>query len=191
MTSARRFVFSLAAAAAASMVVTLPAQSQAPATAAAAKELAGLLAAKKLEAFAARAPDEPGRFVAAFLVPDVQLLAVSGLHGRSLDAEYYLHQKDYRTAYMDLSASMLVKERVIIDDAMANGLVSLPGRSLAHDGWILDGKRQTFDGEFSDPRRKNQKKIPQDEYMKAFGDAEGHYAKIIGILVAELKKAVD
>ena len=75
-------------------LIVLPAQSQAPATGAGAKELAGLLQAKKLEAIAARMPGESGRFVAVLLIPNVQLLAVSALHTRPMDPEYYLYNKD-------------------------------------------------------------------------------------------------
>jgi hypothetical protein len=189
MTGSRRIGPALAGALIA-LAVSQPAQSQAPAsaTAATAKELAALLGEKKFEAFAARVPGETGRFVGAFIVPGVQLLVVSGLHGRSLDAEYYLYNKDFKSAYMDLSASMLVKERVVIDDAMADGLVMLPGKSLAHDSFVRDGARQLFDGDFADPRRKNQKKISKDDYEKAFAEAEAHYTKCLGILIAELKK---
>jgi hypothetical protein len=190
MKDRRRFVLTLLLCAVAQSVA-VPAQSQAPAaapTAAAAKELSSLLTGRKLEAFVARIPGESGRFVATFLVPNVQLLVVSGLHSRPLDAEYYLYNKDFKTAYMDLSASMLVKERLVIDDSMADGLVSLPGKSLAHDSCVKDGARRVFDGDFADPRRRNQKKIPQDEYMKNFSEAEQQYTKLLEILIAELKK---
>jgi hypothetical protein len=170
-------------------VAALPAQSQAPATAAKAKELAGLLQAKKLEAIAARVPGDSGRYVAALLIPNIQLLTVTALHGRPMDTEYYLYNKDFKTAYIDLNSSSLVTERIVVDDALGDGLVALPGKSLAHDAIVKGSSRQIFDGDFADPRRKNQKKISQDDYMKAFGEAEQQYLKVLGILIDELKKA--
>ena len=166
----------------------VPAQSQAPATGAAAKELASLLQAKKLEAIAARMPGEAGRFVAGLLVPNIQMIVISALHTRPMDTEYYLYNKDFKTAYMDLNSSALSTERIVIDDAMADGLIALPGKNLAHDSFVKDTTRQIFDGSFADPRKRNDKRIPQDAYMKAFAEAEGQYAKILAVLVAELKK---
>ena len=46
-----------------------------------------------------------------------------------------------------------------------------------------------FDGDFADPRRRNQKKISQDEYLKAFSAADERYTRLLTILIEELKKA--
>jgi len=167
--------------------VAVPAQSQAPATAAKVKELAALLQARKLEAFAVRVPGEAGRFVATRIVPNVQLLTVLALHTRHMDMEYYLYNKDHRNAYLDLASSTFSTERVLIDDALADGLVALPGRSLAHDSVVKGTERQMFDGEFSNGRR-NDERTPKDAYMKVFADAEQQYAKMLDLLIAEIKK---
>lgn len=168
--------------------IALPAQSQTPATAAKAKEMATLLQAKKLEAFAARVPGESGRFVATRLIPNVQLLTVIALHARYMDMEYYLYNKDHRNAYLDLNSSTFSTERVVIDDAMADGLVALPGRNPVHDSVVKGSERQTFDGEFSDGRKRNDKRIPKEAYMKAFSEAEQQYLKMLDVLIAEIKK---
>jgi hypothetical protein len=170
--------------------IALPAQSQTPATAAKAKELAALLQEKKLEAFAARVPGESGWFVAARLIPNVQLLAVLAHHTRHMDMEYYLYNKDHRNAYLDLNSSTFSTERVVIDDALADGLVSLPGRSPVHDSVVNGTERQMFDGDFADGRKRNDKRVAQDVYMKAFADAEARYTKILDVLIAELKKTL-
>lgn len=167
--------------------MTAPALSQAPATAARVKELATLLQARKLEAFATRVPDEPKRFVAARLIPNVQLLTVMALHQRHMDMEYYLYNKDHRNAYLDLNSSTFATERTLIDDAMADGLVALPGRNLAHDGVVNGSERVTFDGLFDDGRRRNEDRMPKEAYMKAFAAAEQAYLKMLDILIAELK----
>jgi hypothetical protein len=168
--------------------IALPAQSPPPPTAAKAMELAALLQARKLEAFAAKVPGEEGRFVAARLIPNVQLLAITALHTRRMDMEYYLYNKDHRNAYLDLNSSTFSTERVVVDDAMADGLVALPGKSLAHDSVVKGGDRQTFDGVFADGRKRNDKRVPQEVYMKTFSDAEQSYSKILEVLIAELKK---
>ena len=168
--------------------IALPAQSQTPATAAKAKELATLLQAKKLEAFAARVPGESGRFVATRLIPNVQLLAIMALHTRHMDMEYYLYNNDHRNAYLDLNSSTFSTERLVIDDAMADGLVALPGRSPVHDSVVKGNDRRTFDGDFADGRKRNDTRIAQDAYMKTFSDAEQQYSKMLDILIAEIKK---
>src|SRR5688572_14314700 len=43
----------------------------------AAKELASLMAERQLDAFAARDPESPSRFLATLLIPNVQMLVVS------------------------------------------------------------------------------------------------------------------
>lgn len=167
----------------------LPAQSQTPATAAKAKELASLLQVKKLEAIAGRVPGEAGHFTAALLIPNVQLLVVAALHNRPMDSEYYLYNKDYKSAYMDLNSSSFSTERVVIDDALADGLVAMPGKNLALDSFVKGSSRQVFDGQFADPRKKNDKRISQDAYNKLFAEAEQQYTKLLDILIAEVKKA--
>ena len=181
-------VGAIAAAVVLAGATALPAQSQTPATAAKAKELATLLQARKLEAFAARVPGESGRFVATRLIPNVQLLAITALHTRHMDMEYYLYNNDHRNAYLDLNSSTFSTERVLIDDAMADGLVALPGRSPVHDSVVKGADRQTFDGDFADGRKRNDKRILQDAYMKSFSDAEQQYSKMLDILIAEIKK---
>jgi hypothetical protein len=175
----------LVASAAAGVFAQAPA---APATASKAKELATLLQAKKLEAFAVRDASTPGRYVGTLLVPGAQLLVVSAKHGRPTDVEYYLYQKDYMSAYMDLNSSVLSVEKVFIEDALGDGLIALPGKSLGRDTITRDGKAQVFDGDFADPRKRNDKRIPQAEYDRAFAEAESSYAQLLDLLIAELKK---
>jgi len=162
----------------------------APASASAtkAKELVTLLAEKKVEGVTAKDPEQASRFVAALLVPKVQLLVVSAVYSRPMDMEYRLYNKDFMNAYLDLKSSALASERVFVDDALGDGLVALPGKNLAHDSITTGADTIVFNGDFADPRRKNQKKISQDDYMKAFGDADQRYARLLGILVDQLKK---
>jgi len=175
-----------------SAAVVLTAQApQAPPAASATKvkELVALLQAKKLEAIAARDPAQAGRFVAALLIPNVQLLAVSATYNRPLDIEYYLYQKDFMSAYVNLNSSTLVAEKVFIEDAHLDGLVALPGKTLGFDTFSEDTKRQVFDGDFADPKRKNQKKISQDDYLKVYSTADEKYTKILTLLIEEMKKS--
>jgi hypothetical protein len=159
------------------------------ASAAKAKELVGLLQSKKLETVAVRYPGEAGRYLAALLVPNAQLLVVAATYSRPSDMEYYLYNKEFMNAYTNLYSSALAENKVFIEDALHDGLIALPGKSLAHDSATLGKTRQVFDGDFADPRRKNQKKISQEDYYKAFTAADEQYTKLLGVLIEELKKA--
>jgi hypothetical protein len=154
-----------------------------------AKELVTLLQARKLEAFAARVPGQPGRHVAVLHVPGVQLLAVSAVYEKVSDLDYRLYHKDFMNAYLDLRTGVLSKDRWFVEDSRADGLMCVPGKDLAPDSIAAGTDQRTFDGDFADPRRKNQKKISQDDYFKAFVAADAQYATMLGILLDELKKS--
>ena len=161
-----------------------------PSTSAAkAKELVGLLQAKKLEAFAARMPNEAGKYMAVLLVPNAQLLTISASYGRPTDMEYYLYNKEYQNAYTNLSSSTLAEDKLFFEDALHDGLIAVPGKSPVSDAVRIGTARQDFNGAWIDPRRKNPAvKITQEDYFKAFVSADEKYARILDVLIAELKK---
>jgi len=188
VTCRRALALSLAVA----VMAGVPLRAQAPAagseSAAKAKELAALLQAKKLEAFAARDGMTPGRYVAAIVVPGVQLLVVSASYSRANDIEYSLYNKKYQDAYLDLKSGALSTDRFFVDDAMCDGLVAVPGKNPQHDSVSMDGAKIVFDGDFVDPRKKNSKKIPEDQYRKNFAAADTRYARALDLLLIELKR---
>ena len=153
-----------------------------------AKELAALLQAKKLEAYAARDAMQPGRYVAAIVVPGVQLLVVSASYSRVNDIEYSLYNKKFQDAYLDLKSGALSTDRFFVDDAMCDGLVAVPGKNPLHDAVHMDGAKVVFDGDFVDPKKKNTKKISEDVYRKNFATADMRYAKALDLLITELKR---
>ncbi len=170
-----------------------PARAQAPVVAAAAsvpkaKELVAALQGRKLEAFAVRDPSGPGRYVAVLHMPGVQLMVVSAVYEKASDMDYRFYHKDYMNVYLDLRTGVLSKDRLFIEDAKGDGLVALPGKNLQHDSVTVGATQQTFDGDFADPRRKNVKKISQEDYLKAFTDADAQYTRLIGLLMDGLKQ---
>ena len=175
------------------IVAGVPLRAQAPSgateSATKAKELAALLQAKKLESFAARDALQPGRYVAAIVVPGVQLLVVSASYSRTNDIEYSLYNKKFQDAYLDLKSGALSTDRFFVDDAMCDGLVAVPGRNPLHDSVSMDGAKIVFDGDFVDPKKKNSKKVPEDVYRKNFASADMRYARALDLLIAELKRA--
>ena len=150
------------------------------------KELTTLLASRKLETFAA--PEVGPKFVAVLHIPGVQLLLASASYGRPLDFDYYMFHKKYQDMYQELKSSPLSVEKFFVEDTLADGLIVIPGKSGAIDVVTVGGDRRTFDGDFADPRRKNQKKITQEDYFKAFSAADARYAALLDVLIAALKK---
>ncbi len=177
---------------ASALMAGVTAGAQAPSAAsesgAKAKELAALLQAKKLEAYAARDAMQPGRYVAAIVVPGVQLLVVSASYSRANDIEYNLYNKKFQDVYLDLKSGALSTDRFFVDDAMCDGIVAVPGRNPLHDSVSMDGAKILFDGDFVDPKKKNSKKITEDVYRKNFAAADMRYAKVLDLLITELKR---
>jgi hypothetical protein len=153
-----------------------------------AKALVTALAAKKLEAFAARDTTQDGRYLAVLVVPNVQLLIVSARYERASDIEYRLYHKDYQTAYADLRASVLSKDRVLIEDAFCDGLVAQPPKKTPVFDYItVETEKHIFDGAFADPRRRNDTRITLEEYTKRFTAADERYTRLLTMLIDALK----
>ena len=174
-----------AAVAVAGAVLAAQAAPQA-ASGAKAKEVVALMSAKKLESFAARDPDNSGHYVAVFLVPQVQLLLVEAKYTRDNDIEFALYHKNYSTAYQDLRSGVFGSERFMVDDAQGDGLVAVPGKNPQQDSVMVESRKHVFDGLF-DPKGKNAKKPSQDAYMKTFTDADAKYARLLDVLLTQLK----
>jgi len=153
-----------------------------------AKELLSLLQAKKLEAFAVADPSQPGRFVAVYGIPGVQLLVVTASYERPTDIEYRIYQKDYSGAYADLKSGTLAKDRTFIEDMSGDGLQAAPPKNQIGDAVTMGADKRVFDGDFADPKKKNQKKISQEDYMKSYSSADETYTRLLGALLEQLKK---
>jgi hypothetical protein len=162
-----------------------------PSTSAAmAKELVSLMQDKKLEVFAARESLESPHFFAALNVPGVQLLVISATYERTTDINYRLFTKDYMGAYQDLRAGVIAKDKVLIEDALGDGLVAVPAKgAMQHDVVTIGTEKHQFDGDFVPPNKKNPKKISQDDYFKLYTDTDAKYAQMLTILLENLKKA--
>lgn len=185
--------FGVAVATMFAMVAGVGAQAPASVSTEKAKELASLMAARKLEAFAARDGEDTQRYVAVLVIPNLQLLLVSCKYTQKNDIEYSLYTKNYQTAYQDIRSGVYGSERFFVDDAEMNGLVAVPGKNPQHDAIMIDKDRHTFDGLFGDGKGRNAKKPLTEVYMKTYSDADARYARLLDVLLAQLKagKVVD
>ena len=163
-------------------------QPAAAASAAKVKELVGLMQSKKLEAVAAKDPGGSGRFVAALHIPSVQLLVVSAVYSKPSEMDSRLYYKDFMNAYVDLNTSVHSSDKTFIEDALCDGLIAVPGKSLAHDSVRLGTEQRVFDGDFAAPNQRNSKKISSEAYQKLFSTAEERYIQVLGVLIEEVKK---
>ena len=89
-------------------------------TAAPVKELASLLAGKGggtgAQFVAAEDPKDNSRFVAAMLLPDLQLLLVSAAYKAPVLLRERVLTKKYQDAYQDLQAASQAEGRLVIDE---------------------------------------------------------------------------
>ena len=164
-------------------VFTVGAAAQEPASAGPAKELAELLAARKLESIAARMPDDREQFVGALAFPG-QLMVVWAKTTAPSVVNEKLMRKDYREVYIDLNSASVVESRHFVTDLGPDGLRPKPaqkqGPADTHD---LGAKSMRFDGNWRED------KMSENDYMKAYADADAAYAKAIQALIDEIKKA--
>lgn len=162
------------------------AQPAAPATAASAQQLSKLLAAPGQAAgprfIAAEDPADASRFMAAMLLPDLQLLVVSAAYKVPVLLRERVLTRKYREAYQDLQAASIPDSRVTIEDLLANGLAFRPVKGQPADAITRGDVTVRFDGQW----RKS--KMSETEYRSAFEKAEKEYARLLGLLITQAKR---
>ena len=154
---------------------------QEPRTAALAKELTSLLTQRKLDSIAARHPAAADQFVAALFFPG-QLLVVSARTTAPAVVNEKLIRREFRDVYIDLNSASIPESRVMITDGGADGLRSRREPNMPFDMQDLAGKGIRFDGNWRED------KMSEQDYMKAFSQADDVYLGALQALVAELKK---
>ncbi len=148
-------------------------------SAAAAKELAQLLDSAKLDAIAVADPGAPGTFIAAISIPETQLLVVSAQYAAPSLLADKIKAADFRGVYMDLHAAGNPGSRIFVQDIGPDGLSVKEDNG---DSWEAGGKTTTFDGQWK------KTKLSEAQYGKAAADADERYAKMLGLLLAQIKQ---
>ena len=162
------------------LAFTLPASAQDPQSAAPARELAQLLADKKLDSIAARVPGTPDEFAAALVFPG-QLIVVSAKFTAPTVLNEKIINKEFREAYLDLNSASTPASRNFYTDLGADG-VRKGGKNLPADSHDVGTKTVRFDGSWRED------KMSEQDYMKALADADAGYTKVLGILIEQIKK---
>jgi hypothetical protein len=157
-----------------------PLAAQTPSSAAAAKQLAQAMDASKLEAIAAADPADPQSFVAALYFQGSQLLVVSAKYAAPPLLVAKIKEQNYRDVYIDLSSASVAGSKIFVIDAGVDGLAAKPGEGGA-DSYENGPKQVQFDGDWK------KAKLSEEEYMKAYSDADARYAKMLTLLAAQAK----
>jgi hypothetical protein len=152
-------------------------------SATAAKQLAQALESAKLDSIAAADPADPSSFVAALYIPGSQLLVISAKYAAPALLTGKIKSKEYRDVYIDLSSAAIAGSKVFIIDQNCDGLASKPGDNGVPDTWEGGKQQVSFDGEWK------KAKMTEQDYLKAFTDADEQYAKIVALLTAQAKQA--
>ena len=172
-------MFRTAIAAALAGVVVVPViGSQESKSAPLAKQLTQVLDAAKLECIAAADPSTGG-FVAALYIPGTQLLVVSGKFDAPAIGTHRITKKEYRDLYMDLQGASKAGTRVFAQDVSADGL-AFKSDEGAVDSWEQANKTIMFDGW-------KKAKMSEEDYTKAYAEADQQYARILTLLLAQAK----
>lgn len=146
-----------------------------------ATELVTLLKEKKLDSIAARSPAAADQFVAALYFPG-QLLVISARHASPPILNEKLARNEYRDVYIDLNAASISESKVLITDLGADGLKAKRLANQPFDAEDAHGKGIRFDGNWRED------KMSEQDYMKAFTQADESYATALQVLIGALKK---
>lgn len=173
--------FRLALAACLPLLFVAPAAAQDPQSAAPARELAQLLTERKLDSFAVRIPNSPDEFAATLAFPG-QIIVVWAKFSAPAVLNEKLIKKAYRDAYIDLNSASDPASRNFITDLGADG-IRKGGKNQPADSHDIGPKSMRFDGSWRED------KMSEKEYMQALSDADTAYARVLGVLLDQLKKA--
>jgi hypothetical protein len=146
-----------------------------------AKELTSLMEQRKLDSVAARSPSGADQFVAALFFPG-QLLVVSARYASPPVLMERIARSEFRDVYIDLNSAGMPESRVLFTDLGADGLRAVREANTPFDTQDMHDKGIRFDGNWRED------KMSEDEYMKAFEQAEQGYTAALEVLIGALKK---
>jgi hypothetical protein len=146
-------------------------------SAAAVVSLKALLDQQKLDAAAARDPDEPGRYIAAFYMPGSQLLVVSAPYAVPAAIDKKIAAGNYMDAYVDLQSVGDHTGHFFVMDMQADGLRKALKQDEVCDSTAIEGGTPvSFDGKWE------AQKLTEDDYNARFSSDDARYARIVSIL---------
>jgi len=164
-------------------LVPLAAEDPESQSAAAVVSLKEMLAQQKLDAVAARDPDNAGKYVAAFYMPGSQLLVISAPYAVPAAIDKKIAAGQYMDAYVDLQSVADHAGHFFVVDMQADGLRKALKLDEAFDSTSVEnGAPVSFDG------RWEAQKLTEEQYNARFAQDDERYARMLGILRAALAR---
>ena len=146
------------------------------------KTLTDLLDAQNLDAIAGKRAGEQDHYVAALYFKGSQLLVVEARYAVAVYITEKLQKRDFREVYIDLNSASIPESKVLVVDLRCDGLHATREENGPIDTYESATARLAFDGDWK------KQKLTEEEYMKAYGDADAVYARMLNALIAQLKK---
>ena len=147
----------------------------------AAATLKAQLEQRGLQAIAARDPEEPGRYIAALYIPDVQLLVVSAPYALAKEIDKKIAAGQYMDVYVEIQGVRDRTGHFFVEDLQADGMRPAPDQDLAFDTTTLNGATPVvFNGKWG------AQQLTQEEYDARFKKDDERYARMLVVLSAAL-----
>ena len=145
--------------------------------------LTALLDQLKLDAVAARDPDEPNRFVAAFYMPGSQLLVVSAPYKVPVLLDKKIAAGTFMDVYADLQSVAVHTGHFFVVDMRADGLTLQPKPDEPFDSSSIAGAIPfAFDG------RWEAQKVTEQDYEARFAKDDARYTRMLTVLINALSR---
>jgi hypothetical protein len=147
----------------------------------AAAKLTAALQQGRLDAVAARHPDQPGVFIAALYVPGSQLLVVSAPYAVAAALDKYIAEGNGMDVYLALNSADRQADRFFVMDMNADGLARdcAPGETF--DSTIRDAANQvSFDGKW------RVLGATRATYDARFAEDDERYTRLLEVLTAAI-----
>jgi hypothetical protein len=139
------------------------------------------MTAKGLDSFAIEDPETPNRFLAALLIPNVQLLVVAAEYPAPEDLKAHLDLKNYRDVYIALHQPASASTRFFLMDLDLDGIQSKgEAVDILYDG---TESHTFFNGDWRGQG------LSEAEYKSRLEGAERRYSRVLEHLSAALASA--
>jgi len=147
-----------------------------------AKQMVAAMQASHLDAIAVRDPEAAGRYIAALVFPESQLLVVSAPAPAPAALDDALSRGQYRDVYTALQQASIKDGKLFIQDLGCDGLQ--PNGDGTADVVYQNVTKQTiFDGNWK------RQHLSAEEYQQRFGDVDAQYSRMLTALLAATQTA--
>lgn len=138
-----------------------------------------------LQAIAATDPEEPGRYVAAVYIPDVQLLVVSAPYALAKEFDKKIAAAQYMDVYVELAGVRDRTGHFFVEDVLADGMRPAPDTGLAFDTTTLNGATPVvFNGKW------DAQQLTQEDYEARLKRDDERYARMLKVLSTALQRSM-